>query len=567
MQQLLATTLKLYCTFVRKIVKMQQYRFLRFLFSSLVCILACGCTTVPDKLQSAERLMETAPDSALHILQHIHAHKLYSTSDKALYALLMCQAQNKNNITVESDSLIKIATDFYTEKDPERAGYAWLYRARIAANRGDADEQANNLLKAQAFAQITENYKLQGLVFNDKGGLYQSQRQYDSMIHYYRLSFQVFQRSEFTQNTIISLINLGYGYLFISKPDSAIRIYRLAEKLALPLHDTLMISSIYKSLGSAYFQQNNFQQALYYYRLAPITHIRIYDSNKWYLLAKAYIKTGELDSARNYLSRVNELQQQAPDYYRLWQMLYEKEGNLKEALCAANSIIRVKDSLNERKLSISFAGLEKKYKFQGLQLENQQLAIQNKQKGIFLLFILFAGSIFVMIVLFWRLRVKKKQFDVQNELLEKEKAFVEIEKDKVEKEKENSALLEKQMKLQSIILLNIEQHRKNSVQQPGLWKNDSSEKNAGHKNTLYEEVIASMNLEYNDISLRLSNDFPALSKRDIFICCLLLAGFDTGMIATILDVKLESITKHRYRLRTKLHLQSSDNLVDYLRQF
>ena len=48
---------------------------------------------------------------------------------------------------------------------------------------------------------------------------------------------------------------------------------------------------------------------------------------------------------------------------------------------------------------------------------------------------------------------------------------------------------------------------------------------------------------------------------------LTLAGFESGMIATILDVKLESITKYRYRLRLKFQLQNSDNLVDYLRQF
>ena len=76
-----------------------------------------------------------------------------------------------------------------------------------------------------------------------------------------------------------------------------------------------------------------------------------------------------------------------------------------------------------------------------------------------------------------------------------------------------------------------------------------------------------MDLEYTDISHRLLIDFPSLSKRDILICCLLLAGFETGMIATILDVKLESITKYRYRLRLKFQLQNSDNLVDYLRQF
>ena len=151
--------------------------------------------------------------------------------------------------------------------------------------------------------------------------------------------------------------------------------------------------------------------------------------------------------------------------------------------------------------------------------------------------------------------------------MEKEKAFVEIEKDKVEKEKENSALLEKQLKLQAILLLNIEQHRKNAIKRPGLWKNDSKEKHYEQNDIFYEELISCMDLEYNNISQRLSLSFTTLTRNDILICCLLLAGFDTGMIATILDVKLDSVTKHRYRLRLKLRLQNSDHLVDFLRQF
>ena len=546
---------------------MFRSRFLRLWFYSLLCILAGSCTQVPDGMKTAERLMETAPDSSLHILQHINSHKLYSSSNKALYALLMSQALDKNNIKLESDSIIKTATDYYTGREPERAGYAWFYHSRTAGKRGDAKEQAVNLLKAQEFAQHTENYKLLGLIYCDKGNMYKSQRQFDSMVHYYRLSFHSFQRSNSTRNSITSLINIGYGFLFLSKPDSAVPNYRLAERLALATHDTVQISTVYRSLGSVYFQKKDFQKALYYYKLAPLTSIGIHNSDKWYMMAKAYIQIGKLDSARILLNRIKDPQELAPDYYSLWQSIYEKEGNLKEALHTANKINLVKDSIYQRKLSISFAGLEKKYKYQGLQLDNQQLVINNKQKELFLLFTLFALSIFVVVVLFWRFEVKRKQFIVQNELLEKEKAFVEIEKDKVEKEKENSTLLEKQLKLQAILLLNIEQHRKNAIKRPGLWKNDSKENHSEQNDTFYEELISCMDLEYNNISQRLSLSFTTLTRNDILICCLLLAGFDTGMIATILDVKLDSVTKHRYRLRLKLRLQNSDHLVDFLRQF
>jgi len=539
----------------------------RFLICFLVDILLYSCSEVPNGLKTADQLMESSPDSALRILKHINPHKLYTPSDKAWYALLMSQALDRNDIKLETDSIIKTATDYYTEKEPERAAYAWFYHARIDGNHGNADEQANNLLKAQRFSRYTVNYKLQGLIYSEKAKMYESQKQFDSMIHYSRLSFHSFQLLNCTQNSIISLINIGHGFMYSSRPDSAIRYFTLAGKMALAIHDTLMMSTVYKSLGTVYFLQNHFREALIYYKRAPITHIGVYDANKWYLMAKTYIEKGDQDSARILLKKIDKPQGFAPDYYKLWLSIYEKEGNLKAALRTAIKITEVKDSVNDRKLSVSFAGLDKKYKYQGLQIENQNLIIKNKQRGIFLLLNLFVLSIFVVVALFWRLNIKKKQFNVQNELLEKEKAFVEIEKEKVEKEKENSTLLEKQLKLQAILLMNIEQHRKNVIKRPGIWKNESKEMHPEQNNTFHEELIACMDLEYTDISHRLLKDFPSLSKRDILICCLLLAGFETGMIATILDVKLESITKYRYRLRLKFQLQNSDNLVDYLRQF
>lgn len=193
---------------------------------------------------------------------------------------------------------------------------------------------------------------------------------------------------------------------------------------------------------------------------------------------------------------------------------------------------------------------------------NQNLIIKNKQRGLFLLFTLFILSIFVVIVLFWRLNVKRNQLLANEQLLAKEITLKEIEKEKFEKEKENSVLLEKQLKLHAIILLNIEQHRNNSIKRP-TSKENSPQQNA----TFYEELIASMDLEYNNITNRLLKAFPSLTELNIIICCLILAGFDTGMIATILDVQIESIIKHRYRLRTKFRLQNSEHLVNFLRQF
>lgn len=539
-------------------------RYLHLLFLAVAGIFFFGCSHPTEGLNTAERMMETAPDSALQILQHVNVHRLSTSSDKALYALLMSQALDKNDIKVESDSLISIASNYYGTKDPLHAAYSWFYMARCANNRGNAKVQADALLKAQEFAERTENYKLRGLVYGDKGTMYRTQGQIDSSIYYFKRSNQSFKKVNECRNCIINSLNIGDEYLLESRFDSVISYFHLAENLAKKINDTILNSSIYRNLGTVYFQQKKFNLALHYFKKAPLTHISIYDSNKWYLLADVYIKLNKTDSASFYLKKVKVLQEMAPDYYRLWQKLYEKEGNLKKALYYATKITNATDSLYKRRLDVSFAGLEKKYNYQSLQLSNQGLEIKNKQNGILLLIALLVLSTLSILFLFLRFRVRTHQLETQKQLVLHEKALVEKERETVEKEKENSALLQKQLKMHEILLLNVEQYRKNSVKRP---ETATSGIKTLENPTFYQELIACMDVQYRDISIRLSLKFPELTERDILICCLLLANFDTGMIATILDIKNDSIRIHRTRLRKKLGLQNSENLTDYLRRF
>lgn len=524
--------------------------FIRFSFISLLVVFLQGCSHTPEKLNAAEQLMDTHPDSALKLLRTIKPSLFISPAHKALYALLYSQAMDKNEIKLESDSLISIATGYYGASEPDRAGYAWFYKSRCANNRGDAKMQAEGLLKAQEYAEQTGNYKLRGLVYGDKGVMYKNQQQFDSSIHYHKLAYRTFGKINDNRNSMLGLLNTGANYLSVGGYDSALTYYNTAYRMAAKLNDSILLSTIYRTLGSIYLKEKKYNSAIHWYKKVPITHVAIYDSNKWLLLSDAFLKAGKPDSSEYYLDKMTLLNEMAPCYYQLRQSICEQKGQWGQALVYSKRVIVVTDSLNKRKLDISFAGLEKKYRYQTLQVANQQLIIKNKQNNILLLIALFLLSMGTAAILWWRNITKNRQLKVQKQL--------------VEKEKENNILLENQLKFQKIILLNVEQHRKQSVKRPS----ESEVNTASADNYIfYEELIACMDLQYNNISKRLVARYSDLTERDILICCLLLANFDTGMIATILNVKLDSITKQRYRLRTRMGLQNTDNLITFLLQF
>jgi len=533
---------------------------IRFILLILVSLVFFSCSHTSVKLKTAEQLMLTSPDSSLHILQKLRLNLFTSRSDKALYALLMSQALDKNSIEVKSDSLISIATSYFDDKDPIHAGYAWFYMARCANYRGDAKVQADALLKAQEFAEKANDYKLKGLVYGDKGNMYNSQGQYCNSVFFFKCAYEKFIKIKDYRNCILSSINIGYNYLQTTHSEKAITYFLLAEKNLVHYKDTLLLSTIYRCLGGAYYERGNYIQALTYYNRVPLTHQAFYDSNKFFLIANTYFKVGNIDSTRFYLNKMTMLQEMAPDYYRLWQTLYENKGNATKALYFSKRVTVVTDSLYKRKLDVSFAGLEKKYIYQGLQLSNKELIIENKQKNILLLIFMFILSTGAIGVLIWKNTIKTHKLRIQEKLLEHEKNLV-------EKEKENINLLEKQLKIQNVLLSNVDQYRKNSFKRPL----SSDAKQFGISPilnlTFHEELIASMDIQYNDISKRLIKHYPNLSERDILICCLLVADFDTGMISSILNIKNDSIRIHRTRLRKKLGLQNTDNLANFLRQF
>ncbi len=220
-----------------------------------------SCSFMPDELRNAEQLIETNPDSALHILEKLNGKAIRGSYNRALYALLMSQAFDKQDIKIVTDSLITIATDYFDDSDPLHAGYAWFYHSRIANARGNIDEQAKNLLKANDYALKTTNNKLLGLINYDMATLHFNQRQYNPSILYFKISTKYFTILKDTDNIVLSNLYTGYSYLFLSKIDSAQIYYMEAKKIATKFRNKTLLSIIMRNIGTIYFQQGNYNNS------------------------------------------------------------------------------------------------------------------------------------------------------------------------------------------------------------------------------------------------------------------------------------------------------------------
>lgn len=82
-----------------------------------ISFISCSCThNNVNPLSQADSLMQSRPDSALNILRSVMQPESMNEENRAMYALLLTQAMDKNHLPHTNDSLIRIAVKFYQQE-------------------------------------------------------------------------------------------------------------------------------------------------------------------------------------------------------------------------------------------------------------------------------------------------------------------------------------------------------------------------------------------------------------------------------------------------------------------
>ncbi|MBD8042117.1 hypothetical protein H9625_17120 [Phocaeicola sp. Sa1CVN1] len=123
------------------------------------------------ELERAEAVMFDHPDSALRILE-----SMPMPTDKeqhALWCLLVTQAKYKQYLPIPSDSLIRIAYDYYKPTDDARCkAMSALYMGGVNYRLQKIETATAYYLEAEVEVEKTSDYKLGYLVMSGLGNLY-----------------------------------------------------------------------------------------------------------------------------------------------------------------------------------------------------------------------------------------------------------------------------------------------------------------------------------------------------------------------------------------------------------
>lgn len=548
----------------------------------LICVLcfpSCSnSNSISPELHQAEMLMETAPDSALTILNNIQSPEKLSSKEYAAYSLLFTQALDKNYIMITSDSLIKKAVAYYeNQNDIPALALSYYYMGRAYSDMQDALQAQQSYLKARELGESLHATDLLIKANNSLGTLYSYQDIYEMALPLYKRTLQLLENSNDSTRISFALRNTARVFTETQEPDSAIYYYRQAIKRATPQS----ISSLYNDLGSLYLKTKQYQDAYDCIQKSMQTCLPSKPRYHLYLTYGEYLlKTAQYDSARYYLNRSLEspsIYTQAGSLYFLARIERQK-SNLTNYFKYWDRYEQLRDSIDEDSHYENIRVVQSMFNYQRIADEKSKYEKEASQRMIIIYQILIITATLFLVGFFIfkkEQKKKKKLLDLKEQLYKQSQQYIEdnkkqirlLERNLSEGEESLSEVKKQLFETQKLILEMenrqvslkqntvelLEQDFKRSSLYSKIHKADS-----GLTDSEWSELVLLIDATYSNFTSRILELSPRLSPEELRICYLVKIGVPVKKIAILTNITSSGVSQCRRRLYKKL-TQESEN--------
>lgn len=370
-------------------------------------------TPLPE-LVHAESVMFDHPDSALHILEDMPMPSArWDKENHALWCLLVTQAQYKQVMKIPSDSLVRIAYDYYKPTDnARRKAMSALYMGGVNYNLGNVEESVRFYLEAKTEMEKTNDYKLGYLVMSGLSNIYLYR---DITTYALKACAQAYDYAVKDSNKryqMSSLLFFARCYCLLDKLDIAEQKYKQCSAIALELGKKNFYDIAMQDLAALYKNSHRYTESLLILKSLP------FNPQVSLLFGQNYLLLNQLDSANYYLKKslyTDNIYTKRTAYIGLYKLaeypVYQK--NMK-TYC--DSLLFYTDSvmsLDKGKVIIAY---KEKYDHQKLITEQQRLKLE-KADAQRMLFIITICLIVVIAVVayFYQKRLVRKETTIRKQ--------------------------------------------------------------------------------------------------------------------------------------------------------
>lgn len=549
-------------------------------------LFSCTSKDASEIFDRVENYMETCPDSALLLLNQIPQSEKLQGKECADYALLLTQARDKNYLdSLQSDSLIKLAVDYYQDSDDKvRGGKALFYYGKVIALQGDNEKAMQAYLDAQERLEGTKEYKLQAWIQEYVGRINDDQERYDMALDNYQKSIFYNRKAGNTLGIVYAYRNIAWIYEVRQNLDS-VNWYVEAGFSLLNGDST---SSVFPSLmhikGVAESSRGNYLNAVNYF-LAAVKCERVTDSLPYYYmsLGDAYMKLGLFDKAeecfKNILSSKDIFALSgAYNYFYLLEKEKMESGKSLYYKEISDSLLQIAKNETKRNKVLN---VQIKNKIEKLQKEKDVLRQDNLIQllgGILLILLFF------LILFSYKKKVKCNEQDYRESLqkyMKQNKDVIAVNEQlinqyisQIEELKRKEELIvgaskEQIAKLELEIQILMEKNR--AILEDSCADGLNILKQLKERLLIVENMttiekqqfLGYIDLLFDNFVTRLCTKY-GLKESNLLLAAFIKLGFSSEELVILFDSELEAIRKRKQRLKNKLGLDNKVNLDVFL---
>lgn len=597
-------------------ITMSSFKHAGLIISIITSLISCThnknyTTTFQPELAKAEAIMYRYPDSALHILQGIQPDNPSDNEQYATWALLMTQAQYKNQIE-QSDSLINIAYSYFINQDnAQRKALALYYKGILCHESHHAEDALSFYLEATAEIEKTNDYQLGFLINSEIGLMYLYRKLNDYAMEYFEKAHHNAELSNNQTYIAFSFIYIARAFSQKKQYNKAIEYYEKAIKIGQVNNYPTILASAMNETSFLFLKIGENKKALQYAKdciKIKKTDQRIFSLGDTYRYLKMY------DSAYFYLNQAS-LSPNIHTARSAYQALYyisQEEKDYKKAVEYSNKLWFYQDSIGKTDRNKALIEMQEKYDQQKIINENNLSQIKKDRiiRNVLIALIILSFIIAITNYLYQRKIVSQKQEILEKEekiryftmkihenetLINRNKMRIEEltiqmegsqeikeqwkEQNKIRQEiqQQNEMLKLENNKLQNHIS-NYAQSLKEKSKELEAMEHLSEENQYLHKreaflcnqlinqtelfnklkttkyidDQLWQEIKEKIDLLFDNYTKRLYHQIPSLTDGDIQICCLIKLRFSNGDIANMLAISPTSVSKRKLRLKERI---------------
>lgn len=597
-------------------ITMSSFKYAGLIISIIISLISCTHnknypTAFQPELAKAEAMMYRYPDSALHILQGIQPDIPSENEQYATWALLMTQAQYKNQIE-QSDSLINIAYSYFTKHDnAQRKALALYYKGILRHESHHAEDALSFYLEAATEIEKTNDYQLGFLINSEVGLMYLYRKLNDYAMEYFEKAHHNAELSDNQTYIAFSFIYIARAFSQKKQYNKAIEYYEKAIKIGQVNNYPTILASAMNETSFLFLKTGENKKALQYAKdciKIKKTDQRIFSLGDTYRYLKMY------DSAYFYLNQacLSPNIHTARSAYQALYYISQEEKDYKKAVEYSNKLWFYQDSIGKTDRNKALIEMQEKYDQQKIINENNLSQIKKDRiiRNVLIALIILSFIIAITNYLYQRKIVSQKQeisekeekiryftmkihenetlinrnkmrieeltiqmegsLEIKEQWKEQNKIRQEIQQQNETLKLENNnlqnhisnyaqSLKEKSKELEAMEHLSKENqylHKREAflcnqlIKQTELFNKLKTTKYIDNK--LWQEIKEKIDLLFDNYTKRLCHQIPSLTDGDTQICCLIKLRFSNGDIANMLAISPTSVSKRKLRLKERI---------------